>query len=73
MIWCLPDKATVEHYYKNRAYASPQDWELLKWVLAYKDGSLYRKMQELNGESKDKPFLLVDDLSQFKKPITGEA
>lgn len=74
MIWCLPDRETLNFYYKNRAYASPEDWDLLKWVLAYKDGSLYKKMQELNGESPDKPFLLVDDISQLKESvIKGES
>jgi len=70
-LWCLPDRATLNFYYNLRHLASPDEEKIVKYCVAYKDGTLYRKMQELNGESKDKPFLLVDDLSQFKDPIKG--
>ncbi len=65
LIWSIPDRETLNHYYNNRIYASPEDWVILKDVIAYKDGSLYKKMRELNKESDDKPSLIVHDKSVF--------
>lgn len=65
LLWCIPDRVTVNHYYNNRTLASPGDFQLLKYCIEYKDGTLYRKMQELNKESPDKPSLIVHDPSIF--------
>ena len=65
MIWSIPDRETLNFYYDNRIHASPEDWVILKDVIAYKDGSLYKKMKELNGETPEKPSLIVHDKTIF--------
>lgn len=65
-IWTLPDQETLNFYYDNRHLASPNDWAMLKDIIAYKDGSLYKKMQELNGETPEKPSLIVHDYASFQ-------
>lgn len=65
LLWTLPDRETLNHYYNNRHVASPEDWTLLKYCIEYKDGTLYKKMQALNGETPDKPSLIVHDPSIF--------
>lgn len=65
LIWNLPDKETLNHYWRNRHLATPEDYTILKYVIAYKDGSLYKRMQELNKEVPEKPSLIVHDMSVF--------
>lgn len=65
LLWTIPDRETLNHYYNNRMHASPEDWTLLKYCIEYKDGTLYKKMQALNGETPEKPSLIVHDKSVF--------
>ncbi len=68
-LWCLPDRETLNFYYKNRHLASPDEYKMVDYCIKYKDGTLYKMMQSLNGESEDKPMLIAHDLSQFKEPV----
>ena len=68
-LWSLPDRETLNFYYNNRHLASPDEYKLVKYCIEYKDGTLYRRMQHENGESANKPSLIVHDISQLK----GEA
>lgn len=65
LLWCLPDRDTLNFYYENRKVANEQDWVLLKYCIAYKDGTLWKRMKALNQED-TKPSLIVHDLSQLK-------
>lgn len=65
LIWSIPDRETLNFYYNNRLHASPKDWDLLKYCIAYKDGTLYKRMKELNNETPDKPSLIVHDKTIF--------
>ena len=71
LIWCLPDRETLNHYYNNRHLASPQDFVLLKYCIEYKDGSLWKRMKALNNETEDKPSLIIHDNSIFKTPAVA--
>lgn len=68
LIWCLPDRETLNFYYKHRHLASLQDYVLLKYCIEYKDGTLWKRMRELNGETEAKPSLIIHDHSIFKAP-----
>jgi hypothetical protein len=35
----------------------PEEWDLLRMVLDFADGALFRKAKVLNGECPDNPFL----------------
>lgn len=50
-LWTLPDKDTYNYYVDNAATLHPDRWELLKFVLADKNGELLRQAKILNGES----------------------
>lgn len=65
LLWNLPDRDTLNFYYNNRHKASVQDWPLLKYCIEYKDGTLIKKMKALNGESDEKPSLIVHDQTIF--------
>lgn len=71
-LWCLPDRNTLNFYYNNRHLASPDEYKIVKYCIEYKDGTLYKKMQELNGESPDKPMLIAHDINQFKSSTKGD-
>lgn len=48
--WVVPDYDSAETFKENRAIIVPEERELLKYVLAYYDGTLYRMMKEFNNE-----------------------
>ena len=57
LIWQIPDEKTCWKLYEYRNHVDPSQFELLNYVIAAKDGTLWRKMKELNGEKFDSPLL----------------
>lgn len=59
-IWTVPDKYTCIRLYNNRLDVHPEEYELLKCVIEFYDGTLFRLMKELNNEEPDSPLLKKD-------------
>lgn len=57
-LWVIPSKYTCLYLMKYRADLPQEEWALLKFVLDYNDGTLFRKAKELNGEKPDTPELI---------------
>jgi hypothetical protein len=49
-VWSVPDWESAMVYYKNAKIVDKEEYELLKFVIAFYDGSLYRLCRILNGE-----------------------
>jgi len=50
LLWVVPDDVTCYTYSTNRAIVNKSEFELLKYVLEFLDGTLLRRAQELNNE-----------------------
>ena len=53
-LWVIPDRGVCMHYTQNPALVHPEEMGLLKHVLDFKDGTLFRIAQHRNGELSDK-------------------
>ena len=58
-IWTIPTKEVCYYLLKNRNYVIPEEQELLKYVLEFSLGELFRLSKRLNGEVDDSPLLEV--------------
>jgi hypothetical protein len=61
-LWVVPDKATCEAFYLNRTMVKPDELELLKFILDFKDGTLLRLAKKRNGEIETPPVILLDNI-----------
>ena len=50
-LWTVPDKELCEEFVQNRNQVLPEERGLLKFVLDYYDGTLFKLCKKLNGES----------------------
>lgn len=50
-LWVVPDQETCEIFRENVQQIVPAEQDLLKNILAYYDGSLFRMAKKLNGET----------------------
>lgn len=50
-LWVIPDQETCEIFHENKHIIVPAEQGLLKYVLDYYDGTLFRLMKKLNGET----------------------
>lgn len=50
-LWVIPDKQTCEVFKENKNIIVLQEQGLLQFVLSYYDGTLFRLMKKLNGET----------------------
>lgn len=50
-LWVVPDKDTCETFHQNKNKIVPAEQDLLRNVLAYYDGTLFRMMKQFNGET----------------------
>ena len=57
-LWVVPDDQTALTFKENALSIVPEEQELLKFVLAYYDGSLLQLAKYLNGEKKGAGILL---------------
>ena len=56
-LWVIPSKDTCEHLKQNALYVSPEEKELLNFVLDFSDGTLLLMAKKLNKEREDSPLL----------------
>ena len=56
-LWVVPSKDTCIIFKESYLSVVPGEWELLKYVLEFYDGTLMKKCKELNGEKVDSPLL----------------
>jgi hypothetical protein len=56
-MWVIPSRDASFHLKDNALYVAPEERELLKYVLAFEDGTLFKLAKELNGEKLDTPEL----------------
>ena len=49
-IWTVPDKETCLTLYQNKDIVVPSEQALLKMIIKFYDGSLYRLMKKFNKE-----------------------
>jgi hypothetical protein len=59
-IWSIPDRETSQMLHANRDIVDESEKWLLKFVLDYADGTLFRLMKSRNGEQIDSPLLDPD-------------
>lgn len=57
-LWTIPDKETCEIFRENALSIVPEEKHLLKFVLDFYDGSLFRYCKKLNGEKLETPELI---------------
>jgi len=50
LLWSIPDWVTCELMEMNKGKVPPSEYQLLEFVLKYKDGSLLHECKKLNGE-----------------------
>lgn len=58
-IWTIPDRETCHILRDNAVNVVKSERELLKFVLDFNDGTLYKLCKLLNGEKEDSPLLAV--------------
>ena len=56
-LWVIPSKDTCELLMDNAAIVDKSEWGLLRYVLQFSDGTLFRQCKKLNGETIDTPEL----------------
>lgn len=56
-MWVIPSRDASFHLKDNALQVAPEERELLKYVLAFQDGTLMRLAKDLNGEKEDTPEL----------------
>jgi len=49
-MWVIPSRDACIHLIKNHQYVAPEEQGLLKYVVAFQDGTLFKLAKELNGE-----------------------
>jgi len=50
LLWVIPDRKTCKDFIYHSHYLDPSLKELFSYVTQFKDGSLFKKAQYLNGE-----------------------
>ena len=61
-LWTVPDQETCEIFIENKQIIVPAERSLLRNVLAYSDGSLFRLCRKYNKETKDTPSIILERL-----------
>jgi hypothetical protein len=57
-IWTIPSKDACYHLKDNALLVAPQERQLLKFVLEFADGTLYKLCKKLNNEEEKSPFIV---------------
>lgn len=58
-LWVVPDKATCEAFFLNRTMVKPEELQLLKFILDFKDGYLLKIAKKRNGEIETPPVIII--------------
>jgi hypothetical protein len=56
-IWSIPCREVCLYYLENKEIIPPEEWFVLKTVLEFEDGTLFKKAKKLNGEKSDSGLL----------------
>lgn len=56
-LWVIPSKMACMYMIERQSRVPKEEWGLLKFVLDFSDGTLFKKSKELNGEKLDTPEL----------------
>jgi len=56
-LWVVPSKDACEYMTINKQYIPESEYELLRFVLSYNDGTLLKIAKKLNGEADDRPLI----------------
>jgi len=48
-LWSVPNSDVCRIFYNNPEYVGPEDYDVLRTVIDFRDGGLYRKALELDG------------------------
>lgn len=59
-IWVLPCKEYAEHMYTNKDMVPLEEFELLRYVLDYFDGTLLKLCKKLNNETENTGQLILE-------------
>lgn len=59
-LWVIPSKDTCLTFTHNVTQIVPEELGLLRFILDFADGTLYKKTKQLNGEELDSPFLVKE-------------
>lgn len=59
-MWVIPSKDTCEYMLMHKKQIPPEEYELLKFVLAFTDGYLLKLVKNLNNETEDTGQLLLN-------------
>lgn len=57
-LWVIPSKEACLTFTEQASSIAPEEWGLLKYVLEFADGTLFKKAKILNGEKEDSPELI---------------
>ncbi|MFI5332620.1 MAG: hypothetical protein ACHQVS_00805 [Candidatus Babeliales bacterium] len=57
-MWCIPSREICQEFIHNPLFVPDEEKELLKHVLDFNDGTLFRLAKKLNGEELASPLLI---------------
>jgi hypothetical protein len=57
-IWVIPSKEACLTFMEQASSIDPSEWGLLKFVMEFADGTLFKKCKMINGEKDDSPELI---------------
>jgi hypothetical protein len=57
LLWCLPNRKACRMYVLNKHMVDPSEYEILNYIMKYKDGRLLKLAKKLNGEKADSVLL----------------
>jgi len=66
-LWVIPSKDTCELFKSNATVVDKSEWQLLRYVLQFCDGTLFKQCKVLNGEEKDSPMVEKIKGDKWKK------
>jgi len=59
-LWTIPDKSTCEMFIADALLVAPEEKQLLKFVVEFYDGTLFRLCKKFNKEKLDTPEIIKD-------------
>lgn len=57
-LWVIPSKEACLTFIEQSSSIAPEEWGLLKYVLEFADGTLFKKAKILNGEKENSSELI---------------
>ncbi len=57
-VWTVPSKDACHHLKDNALLVHPEERQLLKFVLEFADGTLYKLCKKLNNEEEKSPLII---------------